>query len=225
MKILLVGVGACVVASILVLVLGLNPRLQQNFSACITGLLAILVLLYRHKSNKVYGNYILGAFLLYVISDILMILYNLVPYPIIFFSLANLVVLRSILLFHGYTFNTFHLILVSLVLACFYFAAKESLGNDHSLIVVYILILLILCWQGLNLFFIQRSNGARAISLFSSFFLINNVVQGTYQYIIPSKYIEFTSHMCYTIALLFLALSTTYSHKDFRTQRTLKISK
>lgn len=189
---------------------------EFNFSKIVVSAAIILVpLLFSQKKLKEYKLYVILAMLAFLVGDVVNVRVGMFPYANLCYSLGNVLLIRAFYTFQGYTFNISRLLLLFLVALAFYYAVTDDLGNERPLVVTYMLILAITCWQGINQFAIRRSYGAFYILLAMLFLIILNILKGIFLWLSSVQYVDAIYQIMYWLAMLFLAHSTTIEYKKF----------
>lgn len=129
---------------------------------------------------------------------------------------ANIVVARAFITFKGYTFNTWNLIgLLLLLVACSTCIYLEK-GYISPLLVLYFITALFMVWQGSNLYFQVKSTGNLIIFIGLICFLLANLFYGIFQFFDDSRIYDSLALTFFWLYVFLMVHSSTLSEKVFR---------
>lgn len=179
-------------------------------------LFGIVVLYLGDSSMSTYNRYVLLGLLFFMIGDILLMRFDLFPYVVLLYCFSNLSITAAFLSFQGYTYNTFRLIVVLLIVLSFYMIAYENFGDERSLVILYLLSFTTMVWQGLNLFKIRKSKGNLLILAYCILFIIASVLRGFHIFLYEAHALIVVVQMLFWTSNFLLAHTTTIKRVDFR---------
>lgn len=190
--------------------------MEYNVSRIVASAAIIIIpLQFGEKKLKEYKLYVILAMLAFLIGDVVNVTIGMFPYANLSYSLGNILLIRAFYSFQGYTFKIFHILLLFLVVIAFYYLITDDLGDERPLVVSYMIILAVTCWQGINQFAIRKSFGAFYILLSVLFLLLLNILKGVFLWLSAFHYVDAIYQITYWLSMIFLAHSTTIEYKKF----------
>lgn len=181
----------------------------------IMGMFLLIVVCYGQVGIRDYSRWILGAFLIYSLSAIFVQGLRF-EYKLLIMATANLSLIRAFVSFQGFTFITKQLLLLVSIAVLVLAGIAGFLSTEWIYIVIYTVVLILLCWQGINLYTMQKSLGYKCIFSFVVLSITNSILSVVNLYTINSLSVQLIAQLLYWLSLWFLAYSTTLSKTEFK---------
>ena len=91
-----------------------------------------------------------------------------------------------------------------------FFVLKDNLGQLLIPVILYIICIVIMAWQALNLYFLNSNKVYRLVAVGAILFLISDAVLAYNMFVIKFSFSEIIILSTYWAAICFIALSALY---------------
>lgn len=177
----------------------------------LTTIFIILIpIFYGKREENHFTHFVIAALFLCLIGDMFLLRDSGFIYGLISFLIAHLVFLYSFTLFGGMKYYWFPLIILTLIGIGFYMFLSDNLGDLSIPVVVYITIIIIMCWQGISLYVWKKKRVFLLIAFGVILFLVSDSILAIEKFKNIFDLSFFLVLVTYWTAIGLLANSTLY---------------
>jgi len=181
-------------------------------------LLVISIPLLHGKTNKTYKFYILIGLVFCLIGDVLLLFKSLFIFGLIAFLIGHVIFIKAFTTLNGFIKNYTILGLLLLYAVGYFIYINSSLGDLLIPVIVYMLFILIMAWQGLSLYTLQKSKTHLLIAIAVVLFFISDSVLAIDKFKAALPFANLIIAATYWSAITLLALSTTVISETTQTK-------
>lgn len=182
----------------------------------IFSLIVSIPVIYGHASIAPYRCQVLGGIFIFALGvHVNTVYFQSNDVRMVVSCIALALFSRAFLFFRGYTLKTPQLIFVGLICVSTVIALFSKMGLERFIIIPYMLILIFMSWQGINLYFIKKTTGFLAIFIASLIALFYHILGGFNFYFFKNVDISLMIQLLHWCMLIVLAHSTTLSRKQY----------
>lgn len=193
---------------------GLNT-LRYVFKPLATILVLLLPVLFSKSNNKYKAHIILGLCFC-LIGDVLLLFESLFIIGLIAFLIGHLIFIKAFTLFHGFIKNYKILALLLTYAAAYFIYIKDDLGNLLIPVIVYMLCILTMAWQGLSLYVLESKKTFKLIAIAVILFFISDSILAVDKFKVALPYANALIGITYWSAITLIAISTTFKADNFQ---------
>ncbi|MCK0158683.1 lysoplasmalogenase [Cellulophaga sp. F20128] len=175
-----------------------------------TMLLISSVIVYGYRPAKAYFYAILVALVFCLLGDVLLLNDAYFIFGLASFLIGHIVFSYAFISISGLSLFAMPFIVLLSIGGLYYYFIYPGLGNLFAVVGVYIVCILFMCWQGINLYLEYRRPIFGAIALAVSLFLISDALLAYDKFVSPFNYSGILILLTYWFAIGILANTTFY---------------
>lgn len=154
----------------------LKGKLFWLFKPLTTSIIIALGIAIVVVNPSFYSKVFVATLFVALIGDVLLIGYKHLLPGLFFFLLAHIGLIIAITSLHGFQWFPYSLIPLAIFGLVFFFYMKKSLGKFKFPVAFYMVVILVMNWQAINLLFINGSMYSRIIAIASMLFTFSDSV-------------------------------------------------
>ncbi|WP_349664232.1 lysoplasmalogenase [Cellulophaga lytica] len=187
-----------------------NLELYNYLKPLTTILIIAVVIVFGKRKPKKYFITVLTALLFCLLGDILLLNNNYFIYGLASFLVAHILFAYSFISLNGINLNIRPLVVLLTTGIAYYSFIYKGLGELVIVVGVYILFILFMCWQGINLYIKHKGGVFLAIAIAVSLFLISDAILAYNKFVQAFNYLGVLILLTYWLAIGIIANSTMY---------------
>ncbi len=209
-RIVQIGIALCGAAAIyfnLVDIADDIPSLGFAFFKTVTTLLVLILATFGNLKTS-YGKRIFVGLLFCLLGDVLLIPEHLFIFGLASFLIAHLLFLAAFYSEGGFKAKFTPLVVLVPIGVIYYAILFKHLDELAIPVLVYFVAILVMCWQGINLYVGKKSNANYLVALAVCLFLFSDANLALEKFIIGVELSKITVLASYWLAISLLAKST-----------------
>ncbi|TVZ08959.1 putative membrane protein YhhN [Cellulophaga sp. RHA_52] len=187
-----------------------NLELYNYLKPLTTILIIAVVVVFGKRKPKKYFITVLTALLFCLLGDTLLLNNNYFIYGLASFLVAHILFAYSFISLNGINLNIRPLVVLLTTGIAYYSFIYKGLGELVIVVGVYILFILFMCWQGINLYIKHKGGVFLAIAIAVSLFLISDAILAYNKFVQAFNYSGVLILLTYWLAIGIIANSTMY---------------
>lgn len=178
-----------------------------------TLLVICLPVFYAKTTLKNYKNIILMALIFCLFGDVLLMFDSYFVLGLASFLIGHIFFIYAFTTINGFSTNIKTLIPLLIIAFVVFFNLKNHLDNLLFPVILYMLCIVIMAWQAINLYLYKKEYGFLLIALGACLFLISDCVLSIRKFVYNFEVAQFLISTTYWSAITLIALSTLYINK------------
>lgn len=187
-----------------------NLELYNYLKPLTTILIIAVVIVFGKRKPKKYFITVLTALLFCLLGDTLLLNKNYFIYGLASFLVAHILFAYSFISLNGINLNIRPLVVLLTTGIAYYSFIYKGLGELVIVVGVYILFILFMCWQGINLYIKHKGGVFLTIAIAVSLFLISDAILAYNKFVQAFNYSGVLILLTYWLAIGIIANSTMY---------------
>ena len=175
-----------------------------------TVLILLLPIIFIKLKLSKYALIIILGLCFCLIGDVLLMFEHLFIYGLASFLLGHILFTYAFTTVNGFSYNVKPLVFLILFAIAMFFVLKDNLGQLLIPVILYIICIVIMAWQALNLYFLNSNKVYRLVAVGAILFLISDAVLAYNMFVIKFSFSELIILSTYWAAICFIALSALY---------------
>ena len=184
------------------------------FKPLTTILILLLAVLHGNRTHKKYWTYSILALLFCLFGDILLLEDSRFIWGLVSFLLAHILFILSFTTFDRFKTDLLPLILLSSFALPYYFFLYSHLQELAIPVLVYMLVIVLMSWQGINLYRWRKERPFKLIALGTLLFLFSDSAIAYNKFIQTFSLARFLILFTYWLAIGLLANAITLDQKE-----------
>lgn len=176
MPITLISIAAIVLALISIYCYYKKSKLFGLFKPLTTSFIIFLGYAVMSNSPTLYSKVIFVSLFFALIGDVLLIGYKHLLPGLLFFVLVHIGLIIGITSFYGFQLLPYPLLPLAVFGFGFFFYMKKSLGRFKIPLAIYIVVIIVMNWQAINLLLINGNTSSWLIAIASLLFAFSDSV-------------------------------------------------
>ena len=207
-RIVQIGIALCGAAAIWFNVFDIiKPSLEFLIFKTVTTILVLVLATYGNLKTK-YGKLIFVGLLFCLLGDVMLIADDLFVFGLTSFLIAHLLFLGAFYNEGGFKTQPKPLLFLLPTGVVYYILLFKYLDELAIPVLVYFIAILIMCWQGINMYLENKTKANYMIALGVSLFLFSDANLALEKFIIGIELSKITVLATYWLAISLLAKST-----------------
>lgn len=209
-KIVQIGIALCGAAAIyfnLVDIADYIPSLGFAFFKTLTTILVLVLAMFGNLKTN-YGKLIFVGLLFCLLGDILLVPEHLFVFGLASFLIAHLFFLAAFNSEGGFRAKLTPLVVLVPIGVIYYAILFKHLDDLVIPVLVYFVAILVMCWQGINLYLTNNSHANFLVALAVCLFLFSDANLALDKFIVSIELSKITILATYWLAISLLAKST-----------------
>jgi uncharacterized membrane protein YhhN len=151
-------------------------KLFGLLKAITTSLIILLSFTIVTAAPTTYSKIFFASLFFALVGDVLLIGYRHLLPGLLFFFIAHIGLILAITSLYGFKLSPYPLVPLAIFGLSFFFYMKKSLGKFIIPVALYMVVILVMNWQAINLIFIQSSLSSWLIAIASVLFTFSDSV-------------------------------------------------
>ena len=175
-----------------------------------TVLILVLPIIYIKPKLNRYALLIILGLCFCLMGDVLLLFEYLFIYGLVSFLIGHILFSYAFTTINGFLYNYKPLVFLVIFAIAMFYVLKDNLGQLLIPVILYIVCIVIMAWQALNLYFLKSSNVYKWIAVGAILFLISDAVLAYNMFVVNFTFSEVIILSTYWSAIAFIAFSTLY---------------
>lgn len=171
-------------------------------------------LLYGVSINRKYFRRLIAALALCLVGDILLLNPEWFVFGLAAFFIAHIFYIFAFISYRGLFLKPLPLIVLLLIGTSVYAMLFDGLGELKIPVALYVVCLVVMCWQAIGLYDRYQNRRFRFVMVGSFLFLISDAILALNKFKFPFDTAEIFVLVTYWMAIGALAISTTFDLRD-----------
>jgi uncharacterized membrane protein YhhN len=173
-------------------------------------LLVILIPLVFAKPQTKYKTHIIFGLIFCLIGDVLLLFNSMFIFGLIAFLIGHLIFIKAFILREGFLANYKSLALLILYACGFFWFVKNDLGDLLIPVIFYMTCILLMAWQGINLFLSKSDYFSKLILIAVCLFVLSDTILAINKFKMVLPFANELIGITYWTAITLIAISTLY---------------
>ncbi|WP_375237781.1 lysoplasmalogenase [Aurantibacter sp.] len=180
-------------------------------------LLVILIPLIYSKTQTKYKTHIIFGLIFCLIGDVLLLFNSMFIFGLIAFLIGHLIFIKGFILKEGFLVNYKSLAILILYACGFFWFIKNDLGDLLIPVIFYMTCILLMAWQGINLFLSKSDYFSKLIIIAVCLFVLSDTILAINKFKNTLPFANELIGITYWSAITLIGLSTThFTHRNAR---------